>query len=313
MRWSTLAAVTTVAAASLFGPPTATAQPLSYWLGAYKLDGLRTYKNCMDESYGFRETLIADRIEQRLAVSDVLKPDERAVWQADIDALRAVPRTHTAFRGPDRERPQHYLDGMNADEFRAIHSMATRFQQEVQLSCEQKYGDIARKNGETTSSQAQFEANLRAKMVEPTDVKTLPLTALSSPFPEPEAQGPSAEEQLAASRANAQTAMAAAQSGANRVADCTAGMAALRWQLMADKMEQGLNAATSLTAKQRADWQADIAATRRAAEQRLQMVEAVDPSNPYRFMTWLSNDDQMAIGTQFATQAATYMATCTKN
>lgn len=143
----------------------------------------------------------------RFAISAALKPEERAVWQADIDALRAVPRTHTAFRGPDRERPQHYLDGMTAAEFRAIQSMATRFQQEVQLSCEQKYGDIARKkDGETSAGQAQFEANLRAKMV-----------------------------------------------------------------------------------------------------------ETVDPANPYRFMTWLSNDDQMAIGTQFATQAATYMATCTQN
>jgi hypothetical protein len=312
MRWSVFATVTAVAAAWLSSPQIAVAQPLSYWLGAYKLDGLRTYKNCMDASYGFRETLIADRIEQRLAISTALKPDERAVWQADIDALRAVPRNHAAFRGPDRERPQHYLDGMTADEFRAIQSMATRFQQEVQLSCEQKYGDIARKrDGETTASQAQFEANLRAKFVEPTDVKTLSLTALTSPFPEPE--GPSAEEQIAVARAAAQSRQAAAQGGANRVADCTAGMGALRWQLMADKMEQGLNAATGLTAQKRADWQADIAATRRAATQRLPMVEAIDPANPYRFMTWLSNDEQMAIGTQFATQAATYMATCTKN
>jgi hypothetical protein len=90
-------------------------------------------------------------------------------------------------------------------------------------------------------------------------------------------------------------------------------MTGLRWSIMADKLQQTLDGATSLTAQQRADLAADIRSTRNAAEQGLGQPQAADPNNPYRFMTWLSNDDQVAIGTEFGAQVPTFMAKCTQN
>src|SRR5512147_314867 len=150
-------------------PYVATAQPLSYWLGAYKLDGLSNYNACLNQVYGFRETLIADRLAEKLKVSNALKPDERAVWQANIDAFRAVPRDHKAFRAPDPKKPNLYMEGLTADEFRAITQMSTRFSQEVELTCMDKYPSASsRFEGDKSSAQKNLEARLRERMVEPT-------------------------------------------------------------------------------------------------------------------------------------------------
>jgi hypothetical protein len=144
-------------------------------------------------------------------------------------------------------------------------------------------------------------------MVEPTDVKTLPLEPLSSPFPQEE---PDANAQLAASMAVSQAALASAQANAAAIADCSAGMISLRWQLMADRMQERLDGSTGLSAQQKADFAADIGATRRAAELGLAAPEAVDPANAYRFMTWLTAEDQAAVATQYGTQVAAMMASC---
>jgi hypothetical protein len=296
---------------ALVGPHAAFAQPLSYWLGAYKLDGLRTYTDCQNKSRGFRETLMADRLEKKLAVSNSLNAEERKVWQDDIAALRAVVDKHIAYKAPDSKKPDQYLDGFTIDEFRAIQSMSTRFTQEVNLSCEQLYGDIARKKtGETTESQARFEAGLRAKMVQPVDVGTLPLQALPSPFPKPEV---SDEQKLAATVAQSKAQMAQSQAAVGRIGSCTTQMVGLRWKIMAERMQEHLSSGSGLTAQQRADLEADIRAVRAAADQGAAPPAAVDPANPYRFVTWLTNEEQTKIGADYAAQVPVFMAQCTKN
>ncbi len=295
----------------LVGPRAAFAQPLSYWLGAYKLDGLRTYVDCQNKARGLRETLMADRLEKKLMMSSSLNDEERKVWQDDIDALRAVVSKHIAYKAPDAKKPDQYLDGFTTDEFRAIQSMSTRFTQEVNLTCEQLYGDIARKKtGETTESQARYEASLRAKMVQPTDVNTLPLQALPSPFPKPEV---SQEQKLATTVAQSKAAMAQSQASVSRIGGCVAQMAGLRWKLMADTMQEHLSGGSGLTTQQRVDLEADIRAVRAAAAQGAAPPAAVDPANPYRFMTWLTNEEQTKIGADYAAQSSALMAQCTKN
>jgi hypothetical protein len=299
-----------VVLSSVFATQHAVAQPLSYWLGATKLDGLRTYADCQNQARGFRETLMADRLGKKLEVSKSLSAAERKVWEDDIAALRAVVDKHIAYKAPDPSKPQQYLDGFTADEFKAIQSMSTRFSQEINLSCEQKYGDIARKkDGETTESQARYEANLRAKMVNPTDVDTLPLQPLPSPFPKPEV---SPAEQLAVTKAQSQAATASSQAAMTRIGACTAQMTGLRWRLMADKVQGKLATGAGLTAEQRSNMEADLRALRTAAEQNLPQPPAVDSANPYRFMTWLSNEENVAVGADYAAQAPALMASCTK-
>jgi hypothetical protein len=188
--------------------------------------------------------------------------------------------------------------------------MSTRFSQEVNLNCEKLYGDIARKkDGETTASQAKYEASLRAKFVEPTDVGTLPLEALPSPFPKPDV---SDQEKLAATVAQSKAAMAQSQAQMGKIGSCTTQMTGLRWAMMADKMQQRLSGDSKLTAQQRTDLEADIRALRAASEQGAAMPAAADAANPYRFMTWLTTDEQTQIGAQYAQQAPAFMAKCTQ-
>ncbi|MEO8468008.1 MAG: hypothetical protein ABI640_22040, partial [Gammaproteobacteria bacterium] len=188
---------------------------------------------------------------------------------------------------------------------------STRYTQEINLSCERKYGDIARKKtGETTDSQAKLEAKMRRDMVEPVDVTTLTLAALPSPFPKPEE---SPEKQLAASKAQSQAGIAQSQAAVTRISGCTAQMTGLRLTLMADKMQAKLAGGMSLNAQQRKDMEADVAALRAAGAQGLAAPPAVDPKSPYRFMTWLSNEENMEIATQYGTQSQALMSKCTQN
>jgi hypothetical protein len=311
MRGSNLDKILFAVVLTIFSSGAAVAQPLSYWLGAAKLDGLSNYTACQNQARGFRETLMADRLAKKLAISTALSADERKVWQDDIAALHAVVDKHIAYKAPDASKPQQYLEGFTQDEFRAIQGMTTRYTQEINLSCEQKYGDIARKkDGETTDSQAKLEARMRKNMVEPVDVGTLTLAALPSPFPKPEA---SPEQQLAATKAQARAGQASSQAALTRISGCTAQMTGLRLTLMADKMQAKLAGGASLNAQQRKDMEADIAALRAAGAQGLGAPPPVDPASPYRFMTWLSNEENAEIAAQYGTQAAALMTKCTQN
>ncbi len=86
-------------------PHTSFAQSLSSALGAGHLDGLTKLANCQRPIMGHRERLIADRLDAKLAVSPTLTPQERSIWQADIEALRKVDYAHP-YTAPDPKNPQ---------------------------------------------------------------------------------------------------------------------------------------------------------------------------------------------------------------
>src|ERR1043166_4399679 len=82
---------------------------LSASLGATNLDGLDKFAKCQNESIGYREGLIADRLELKLANTPKLTPEERQQWLTDIAMLRQVQQT----RVPDRTNNQHYFEGLS--------------------------------------------------------------------------------------------------------------------------------------------------------------------------------------------------------
>ena len=94
----------------------ANAQSLSSALGATKLDGLTNLTDCTNQSQGYRERIIGERLAAKLAISSALSAEERAVWQADVDALKAV-KPGSPFVPPNAKEPQHYLLGLK-DELR---------------------------------------------------------------------------------------------------------------------------------------------------------------------------------------------------
>jgi hypothetical protein len=275
------------------------AQSLSGALGAGNMDGLKKFSDCHNPVIGHREHLIADRLEAKLGKSTALSPQERDIWAADIQALRAVTVSHP-YKAPDPKNPQQYLLGLTDQEQTAINFMETHFAQEVNLQCEHKYGGVLRySQGADQSGQTRYENQLRSQMQTPTDISTIPVGPLPSPFPKSRAE-------LAAERRAAQRAEA------NKLSSCGDAAKGLRLSLMADKLQQKLDSSQGLSAQDRADFEADIKATRDAAAKGLDQVPPVDPNNPNRVMMRLSFQDQMDIATEYSKKYMALMQGCSR-
>ena len=293
--------------------PCARAQSLSSALGATKLDGLKDLTDCTNQSKGFRERIIGDRLAAKLAMSSALTAEERAVWQADIDALHAVTPQRPDFVAPNAREPQHYLLGLTDGEQQALNSTATRYMQEINLECEKKYGGMTRYSSQADQSgQRRYEEQLRASMMTPIDVATVPLEALPSPFPKTPEQV-AAERQAAqqAQRAQRQAAAQAANAAAiSGMAACQAKVKHIRLDLQADYMQRDLDSKTGLSAQQRSEYEADIRSVREAAAAGLDIPAPVDPANPARAMMRLSTEQQMAMGAEYGQKMMAELMAC---
>jgi hypothetical protein len=274
--------------------------------------GLENFVKCQNQSIGHSEHLMADRIEAKLALSSALTAEMRAIWQAEIKALRAVT-PEKPYSPPDPKNSQRYFLGLTDKEQEAIQTMHARFSQENMVACEKKYGGMTRYSpGADQSGQKRYEKELASKMETPIDIATIPITALSSPFPK------TLEEQHAERREKQQARMAqqhAAGAASNqaivaKVTACQQKLQGLRLSIQADHMQKNLAAATGLSAKDKADYEADIRSVRDAGAAGQQTVAPVDPANPNRAMMRLTLQDQMSMSTEFGTQYAQKMAAC---
>jgi hypothetical protein len=298
-------------------PLTGFAQSRSAGLGATNLDGLKPFTDCLERVKGHREQLIAARLDAKLAVSTALNAQERAAWQRDISALRAVTPQQPNFVPPDAKDAVHYLSGLTDAEQVSINSMTSRHSQEINLECEQKYGGMTRYSpGSDQSGQRRFEDQLRADMVTATDIATIAVTALPSPFPK-------SQEQVAAEQRAVREAQRAEQNrvaqlaiegavarSAARSADCQQEVKGLQMTIQADYMQRALDAAQGLSAQQRSEFEADIRATREAAASGLQMAVPIDPSNPMRAMMRLTPEQQVAAATEYGQKMAQQFTAC---
>ncbi len=277
------------------------AQSLSSALGAGDMSGLKKFSDCHNPVMGYREKLIADRLDAKLAVSTALSQKERDIWAADIKALRQVDYAHP-YKPPDPKQPQQYMLGLTDQEQTAINSMNTHFVQEVNLKCEHKYGGVLRySQGASMEGQTRYENQLKSDMKTPIDISTVPVGPLPSPFPKTLAE-------IHAER------RAARQAEAKRLNSCGADATkGLRLKIMADKLQQKFDSSQGLSAKERADFEADIKATREAAAKGLEVVPPVDPGNPTRAMQRLSFQDQMDIATEYSKKYMAVMQGCAKH
>ncbi len=294
-------------------PAAGLAQSLSSALGANNLDGLTKFSDCMNQTAGYRERTIGDRLAAKLAQSPALTAEQRAVWQAEIDALRAVTVASPKFNPPNERDPQHYLLGLTDAEQQAINSMVIRKGQEINLECEQKYGGMTRYSPTSDQSgQKKYEDELRSKFVTPTDVATLALAALPSPFPK------TPEEQVAEARAARDAAIQAQRVATSntmqpliaKMTACQEEVKPLQLNIQADYMQRKLDGSAGLPAAERAAFEADINAVRSAAAAGLNMPAPVDPANPFRAMMRLSTEEQMAMAQELGTKMGQQLAAC---
>ena len=258
------------------------ASPASFaqGLGATQLGpGLQNFADCQTRVVGHHEHLIADRLQAKLDKNTALTPEEHDIWAAEIRALRQVTPSQP-FKAPDPKNPQRYFLGLTNAEQVAINSMHNRAVQENNLACEKKYGGMTRYSpGSDQSGQAAYEKGLKDNIQAATDIATIPVEPIPSPYPKTREQ--MQEERRAKQEANRQAA-------GQTISACTEGAKGLRLRIMADKMQQRLNSSKGLSAKERADFEADIKATRDAADKKLDYAPPVDPKNPNRAMMRLT-------------------------
>ena len=279
------------------------AQSLSSGLGATKLDGLTKFSDCQNQALGHREHLIGDRLDAKLAVTTALNPEERNIWVAEIRALHDVTPSKP-YKAPDEKNSQRYFLGLTNEEQVAINSMHSRYVQEVNLACEKKYGGMRRySQNSDQSGQARYEKELQDKMQTPIDIATIPVTPLPSPFPKTREQ--MQEERRAARQASRQAAN-------QTINSCVEASKGLRLTIMADKMQKRLDSSKGLSAKERAEFEADIKATRDAASQKLDYAPPLDPKNPNRALMRLTAQEQMDVTTEFSNRYMEQMKSCTQ-
>src|SRR3984893_12569550 len=271
-------------------------------LGATQLGpGLQNFADCQNQVQGHSEHLMADRLQAKLDKSSSLTPEDRDIWVAEIRALRQV-KPSQPYKAPDPKNPQRYFLGLTNDEQTAINSMHNRFVQENNLACEKKYGGMTRYSpGSDQSGQARYEKELKDNIQTATDIATIPVGPL--PSPHPTTLEHMHEERRAAQQANRQAA-------AQLISGCTDSAKGLRLTIMADKMQQRLNASKGLSAKERADFEADIKATRDAADQKLDFAPPVDPKNPNRALMRLTAQEQLEVTTEFSNRYLATMQNC---
>jgi hypothetical protein len=294
-------------------PATGFAQSLSAALGATKLDGLTNFANCQNQVAGFRERTTGERLEAKLAKSPALTAEQRAVWQADATALKAVTVAMPKFNPPNPKDPQHYMLGLTPAEQQSINSMVVRFGQEINLECEKKYGGMTRYSPTSDQSgQKKYEDSLRAKFITPIEISTVALTVLPNPFPK--TQEEVAAEERAVRQAQIQSQRAATNNAMQgmvaKMTACQEEVKPLRLNLQADYMQRVLDGSPSLAAKERADFEADIKAVRAAAVAGLDMPAPVDPANPFRGMMRLPAEMQMAMAGELGTKMSQQIIAC---
>jgi hypothetical protein len=282
---------------SLIGPAS-----FAQGLGATQVGpGLQNFADCQNRAQGHSEHLMADRLQAKLDKSTSLTPEDRGIWVAEIRALRQV-KPSQPYKAPDPKNPQRYFLGLTNDEQTAINSMHNRFVQENNLACEKKYGGMTRYSpGSDQSGQARYEKELKDNIRTATDIATIPVGPLPSPHPK-------TLEQMHEERRAAQQAHRAA--AAQQMSGCTDSAKGLRLSIMADKMQQRLNASKGLSAKERTDFEADIKATRDAADQKLDSAPPVDPKNPNRALMRLTAQEQLEVTTEFSNRYLATMQNC---
>jgi hypothetical protein len=271
-------------------------------LGATQIGpGLQNFADCQNQVQGHHEHLMADRLQAKLDKSTALTPEDHDIWVAEIRALRQV-KPAQPYKAPDPKNPQRYFLGLTNDEQTAINSMHNRFVQENNLACEKKYGGMTRYSpGSDQSGQAQYEKELKDNIRTATDIATIPVGPLPSPHPK-------TLEQMHEERRAAQQGRRAAAS--QQMSDCTDSAKGLRLSIMADKMQQKLNASKGLSVKERTDFEADIKATRDAADQKLDSAPPVDPKNPNRALMRLTTQEQLEVTTEFSNRYLATMQNC---
>jgi hypothetical protein len=252
----------------------AAGQAVSGGLGASNLHGLDDLNGCMAQTAGAQEKLTAQVLQRKLNASPTLSAADRQRIQEDIQWLNAKAVNPRA-PAPDPRNSQRYLLAMTDDEQMEVSGTYNHFATEVREKCEAQYGGMSQFSDPAGRRHAPIDTRV-----------ALPDLLHATP---------------AAHQATA----------IEQHKDCMAGVAGVRWQLMAERMESKLRSMPNLSSPERKAWEEDIAVVRAAEQSGAKtMPQSPDPRNPARYMTRLTPQDQIAMIQEQSTRTQQIMAGC---
>lgn len=246
------------------------------------LDYMDVMSQCLAPLQGYRAKVMAERIDWRLGQDHTLNADRRKNLEEDMAAFRDLAARHSNDEPTLAGVPhsQRYLSDVDDEDQIWVNAESARFGRQTQNKCE---------------GADQMGVGHRTELIKdfgPTGDEAVAAYRKAHP-----AAGPGAQAQ-----AQARSAME------SQMAECSRMIGGLRYKIMADMMEKKM-ATLSLSARERGEWLADIAAVRKAAAAGGAVIPTVDdPKNPYRPTTRLiSAQEQMALTNETLkeTQAAT--------
>ncbi len=100
------------------------------------------------------------------------------------------------------------------------------------------------------------------------------------------------------------------QTAAQKISECASAGKGLRPKLIAQALQRKLDNASGLSAKERAELQADAQAAWISAGKGLDYIEPPDPKNPYGAERHLTTQEQMEINNEYIKQYAQLMQNC---
>jgi hypothetical protein len=226
---------------------------------------------CMAQTYGIHENLTAQVLQRKLPS---LSAGDQKTAQEDIAWLNATAGGQRV-PAPDPRNPQRYMLLLTDAEQQEINGATNQFVGEVHDKCEYQFGGMSQ-FGDPSGRPAHAPIDTHV---------ALPDLLHGTPLP-------------------------AAPTPVESYKNCAASNAGLRWKLMADKLQQKMDAA-GLPDAERKEWQEDIAVLRAAqnGDGRAMPVSA-DPRNPMRYMMRFTPQEQVAVNQEAMAAGSQARADC---
>lgn len=241
------------------------------------LDYMDVMTQCLAPLNGYRAQLMAERIDKRLKEDSTLSADQRKNLEEDRAAFRSLAEKKL------NEDPT--LAGVQHSQ-RYLSDVST----ETQIWVNAEYGRMHNRIMNKCEGADHMGVGHRTELIKDF--------------------GPTGDEAVAQYRkTHPATPQRSARSSCLQSVSTQSG---LRFSIMADMMEKKMQT-LKLSAKQRSEWQADIAAVRKSAAAGGTTMPAVDdPVNPYRPMTRLTPQERVAASNEYLKETQAAIAACQK-
>ncbi len=238
------------------------------------LDYGEVVDQCMAPIHGYRAKLMVERIDKRLKEDGSLSPSERKNLEEDLTAFQGLAEKKSDDDPTlgGVERSQRYLSDISDEDQVWVNAENARLRNRIVNKCE---GADHMGVGHRTELIKDF--------------------------------GPTGDEAVAAYRKQ-HSAKTAQRSEFNT---CTQSLGGLRFSIMAQMTEEKMKT-LKLSDKERAEWEADVAALQKAAAAGGTAMPTVDDkANPYRPLTRLAApEEQIVLSNRYAQETRAAMAKC---